>query len=106
MDESSVLKESFQLISKDFGLVEDKLTDDGLVSYEWLRKVLIARIQYLLDHDFNQLLNAMYRIDIPEDKVAAILAQRDHKRMVYDLADLVIEREKEKAVTRLKYRSI
>ncbi|MEM8893748.1 MAG: hypothetical protein AAGC88_04160 [Bacteroidota bacterium] len=91
-----------QLITKDFGLDETELADiDTMFELESrLEKV----VQYLLDKDFQRLVNAMYRIDLPESQFKAILATAEPDKVAQTLSKAILDREMEKAALRLKYR--
>jgi hypothetical protein len=106
MEELSELKlaeESVQLIEKDFGLEERQIVIGSDDASEELHRQLTRIVQYLLDKDFNRLLNAMYRIDIPEQQVKNILNIGKPDQLASDLADAIIQREKQKVITRFKY---
>ena len=91
------------LVVSDFNL-EDKR--DSLISndFEEFREKLQDLINYLLDHDFERLLNAMYRLDINEDKFRKALGNQQSENIARDIAELVIDREMQKVITRRKYR--
>ncbi len=57
-------------------------------------------IQELLHRDVYKLLNALYRIDVEEQKVKKALI---HENTAHELAQLVIKRLQEKAELRKKY---
>jgi hypothetical protein len=61
-----------------------------------LHAVLSARIEFLLVHEFEMLLAALYRIDVDEDRAAQAFALRDPPVVASRLADLVIARHLEK----------
>lgn len=105
MDKNTLVRESLKLIRKDFGLatVPALETVDNPVGR--LREFLTAQIRQLLDHDLHQLLNAMYRIDIPERRLREILELADPDKIASDLAEAVIGREFEKIRTRSHYSS-
>ncbi len=95
------------IINKDLSLGEDEslpeITDsDG---DELLEKNLTRLIQYLLDKDFNRLINAMYRIDIPENEFKLILETSDPDVLAKTLARRIISRAYQKLEIRKKYSS-
>lgn len=104
MDEFLLAEKSYQLIRKDLGLKEEIVLKDLNNDFDQLEEYLTKQVNHLLDHDFNALLNAMYRIDIPEDRVNHILYESSPDTLANNLARVIIEREKQKAITRLKYR--
>ena len=91
------------LVVSDFNLEGKR---DSLISnnFDEFREKLQDLINYLLYHDFERLLNAMYRLDINEDKFRKALANQLSENMARDLAELVIDREMQKVLTRRKYR--
>lgn len=101
--EVSIVKQSYDLIRKDFGLEEEWGFKDSENDFDRLEVFLTTQIRYLLDNDFNKLINALYRIDIPEAKVTHLL--NEAADLANSLAKVVIEREKQKIFTRLTYRS-
>ena len=91
------------LIIGDFHLEEKQ---DTLVSRDMqeFREKLRILIKYMLDREFEKLLNAMYRLDINEEKFKMVLSNQESQDVALDIADLVIEREMQKVITRRKYR--
>jgi hypothetical protein len=73
--------------------------------YEGLRQWLTERLVYLLLHDMERLLSILYRIDVSESKVKAAFAQQDPRKIAPLLAGLILQREWQKAETRLKYKN-
>lgn len=88
-----------QLIVKDFQL-EDQSPD--ISDLEKLRNWLAQQIVVLLDRDFQQFLNLLYRVDVNENKVKQAFAGDNP---IYELAGLIIERELLKVETRKRYSS-
>lgn len=58
------------------------------------------RLRYLLDHDFAHLLRLMYRLDIEEKAFAKALSMPEPADT---LAQMVLQRELQKAKTRIAY---
>jgi len=104
MDEVSLIKASYSLIKRDFGLQDDVSFENASSYIDRIKELLAIQINYLLDHDFNELLNILYRIDIPEEKVREALLLSSHGAVATHLVELVLERQQQKAITRLKYR--
>jgi len=95
----------YQLACKDLGLedIPDPTElDDPMIRLE---KLLEIRIKEMLDSDFEGLINAFYRIDLSEKKVKEILGFGRPATLAMQLARAVIEREKQKVITREQYRS-
>ena len=103
LKQMSLVQHSYQLIRKDLGLEDpfefenNERDDDRLVTF------LSNQVNYLLDHDFNKLLNALYRIDIPENKVKELLHSSKQGEIAKNIAIAIIEREKQKVITRQQY---
>lgn len=68
---------------------------------EVLRKVLTDHLAWLLDYQFERLLQAMYRIDVNEQEFRAVLT--GDAPVAPALAELVLQRELKKVKTRRLY---
>ena len=66
---------------------------DSNAAREWLEE----RVFELLNHDFNKLVNILYRIDVYETKAKHCFGKQN-KEIAKCLADLIWERQWEKAV--------
>ncbi len=106
MDEVTLVKESYQLIRKDFGLAEATEVEEAQIDFDWLEGYLTKQISHLMDHDFNRLLNALYRIDIPDTQTKELLQSSDSGQIAGNIAIAIIEREKQKVITRAQYRQL
>ena len=71
--------------------------------FQELRKVLITRIEELIQKDVEKLKWILYRIDVNEKKVYDALAANASLHYPEVLADLIIERQIEKARTRAQF---
>ena len=91
------------LVSKDLAL--DYELPDTIESIEELKNQLTQVINTLLNRDMNRLLTALYRIDVSEKKVKNILTVSSPENIASEIADLIIERESQKVITRKKYKS-
>lgn len=74
---------------------------DGLAG---LKTLLTNQIAFLLDRQFERLLQAMYRIDVNEQEFRAALT--GDAPVAETLAELVLQRELKKVETRRLYSSI
>lgn len=70
------------------------------VSVAELKRWLSEQVMYLLNHDFNRLVNLLYRIDVYESKAKTCFGKANHE-IADCLAELIWERQMEKA--RRKY---
>ena len=68
-----------------------------------LKEKLEKIVAYLLDNDFERLLNAMYRLDINEEKFKLALSGIGKNAISAEITDLIISREIQKLKTRMKY---
>lgn len=69
-----------------------------------LKEILTRQIAFLLDRQFERLLQAMYRIDVNEQEFRAVLA--GDAPVAEALAELVLQRELRKVETRRMYSSM
>ncbi len=106
MNEIKLATDSYELIRRDFGLTSEIEFEDEKNAFKRLEEYLTEQINDMLDHDFNQLLNALYRIDIAEVQVKKLLHESQPKELGLNLARAIIEREKQKVITREQYRSL
>ncbi|MEQ9404255.1 MAG: hypothetical protein RIM99_11745 [Cyclobacteriaceae bacterium] len=104
MDEVTLAKESYHLILKDFGLEEDMDFEEVDIVFDWLTDYLTRQVSILLDQDFNRLLNTLYRIDISEEKTKELINLSSPETIARNIAIAIIEREKEKVISRERYR--
>ena len=104
MNDKIDMVELQSVIVKDLHLEkeEEMLTSENI---EMFRDKLIQVINLLLHTDYHRLLNAMYRLDINEKLFREAFSGMHSPNVAARLADLVIEREKEKIETRKKYKS-
>jgi len=65
----------------------------------WLEKA----IRELIKGDLDKLMNALYIIDVPEEKAREAFALKNDMEISSHLAELVIQREQAKIKTRKKY---
>ena len=80
------------------------IEDPGLVfsNIEKLTNWLAGEIRFLIDQDFQKLMNILYRIDVNEDKTKMAFGTNDPAN---EIAKLIIERELQKIESRKKYKS-
>ena len=96
---SKELAISQQLIEQYFGLPEDS----SFIEYEQVLSRLEKQIQFLLNDDFQTLLNALYRIDVDEHKFRNALGLSKPQEVARKIGVLILDRIILKAQTRLKY---
>ncbi len=91
-----------EIIQNNFNLTKVTVEENSL---QKIRILLIDQLDFLIDHDFEKLLWILYRIDVIEEKAKVALAENTIQKPSEVLADLIIERQMEKAKTRLEYRA-
>lgn len=69
-------------------------------SFEALRKQLTEQINQLINEDFEKLVFLLYRIDVDEARMRALLAEQKNGNSAELLADLVLERQLQKIKSR------
>jgi hypothetical protein len=89
---SSLLK----IISKDFEISDD-------ISESQLRDTLVKTFEYLVEDDFQKLLQILYKADVDQYKLKALLENTEGKSSAEIIADAYIERQKAKVATWAKY---
>ncbi len=73
--------------------------------FDLLVEKLAFVINDFLDYDMSKLLNILYKIDVNEQQLKMILSEEQPENIAYKIAVLVVEREKQKVLTREKYKS-
>lgn len=90
-----------EIIRKDFE-IEKPLTDD--IDWDGLKAWLVKEIDYLMAKRLEFMFQVLYRIDVDERKAMQVFQRAGD--IADGLADLIIEREKQKVLSRLKYRQM
>ena len=85
-----------KIINKDFD-VSDQLSE------EQVREVMINAFAYLIDHDFQKLLQILYKADVDQDKLKFALENTENSTSAAVIADAYMARQKAKVVTWEKY---
>ena len=75
-------------------------------SYEAQFELLSQFIDHLIQTDFSRLLAILYRVDISEEKLKLNLAEnKDQQFSSRIIAQMLIDRELEKIISRAKYKN-
>ena len=85
-----------KIISKDFDLPEN-------ISESQLRDALVKTFEYLVEDDFQKLLQILYKADVDQHKLKELLEQTEGKSSAEIIADAYIERQTAKVQTWKKY---
>lgn len=96
-----ILKETQAVVKKDFNLTFEQEN----YSESELTDLLAEEIFRLIQQNLEQLFSILYRLDIDEQKVHTALAPNAEAPANLVIARLIIEREKQKAESRLRYRT-
>lgn len=88
-------KELVQQVNKDLAT---QLPDN--IGLEELKSKLALHINYLIQNDFEQLVNLLYRIDVSEAKIKSLLQHNPNENAGDIIAVAVIERQLQKIKTR------
>lgn len=91
-------EELSQALAQYFALPSDE------TAYEALLQRLTVEVQYLIDYNLEKLWNVLYRIDVSEKKVRELLANTPYTQHAQGIAQLIIERQQQKIITRKQYK--
>lgn len=94
-DIASTLGSSYELLPMD---VSVETRDE-------LRHILAERITTLLSTQPEKLMNILYRFDVSEDKIHDVFTKAFPFDIPFKVADLIIERQQQKLLTRQQYSS-
>ena len=94
------MEELTKLIAKDLQL---DISGMEFPDEDVLRLYLHKQIAFLMDKEFNKLINIFYRLDLDEKKMMGVIALSSPETVVDELVSLVLEREKLKIYYRQKY---
>lgn len=75
------------------------------LTYEELRNKLTVYFNELINSDFEKLVFLLYRIDVNEARMRALLAHKEGQDSAGLIADLVIERQLQKIESRKQFRN-
>ncbi len=98
--ENSITKQTTELIARDFGLEigEEPLTEEQLFD------LLANEVAYMIEHRLDFLLSLMYRLDVKEQAIRKALAPDAPEIANIGLAKLILQRQKDRIFTKLKYK--
>lgn len=73
------------------------------ITWEETRLLLINKINDLINNDFQKLVYYLYRIDVDENRMRALLDKKEGENAAELISDLIIERQLQKIENRKKY---
>ncbi|UKT65153.1 hypothetical protein [Pedobacter mucosus] len=85
-----------KIISKDFD-IEDNLSEDKL------RQTMVDAFAYLIDNDFPKMIQILYKADVDQHKLKALLETVEGKSAAEVIADAYLIRQQAKIETWKKY---
>lgn len=85
-----------KIIAKDFELPEN-------ITESQLREVLVKTFEYLVEDDFQKLLRILYKADVDQYQLKALLENTEEQSSAEIIADAYIARQKAKLATWEKY---
>lgn len=98
--EKAQLLATKDLIARDFPIENT----DGEITEEKLLELLAEQIAFLIENKMEFLMSLLYRLDIDERKVDFALSPISPKPPHLAIAELVLERQKQRAFTKMTYR--
>lgn len=97
---SSASSDIINAINNDWAVqINDQLSEDELI------KAFAAHLNDMIVLDFSQLIIALYRIDVSEQKIRQTLKENPKADAGRIIAHLIVERQKQKIKTRELFRS-
>lgn len=75
------------------------------VQRQELKDQLIFYVNHLLLHDFNKLVQILYRVDVSERKLKELLQENPQTDAALIIADLLIKRQEEKIKIRKAFKT-
>jgi hypothetical protein len=85
-------------ISKELGIIVDEQ------DHSFGKKVLVEKINDLINNDFQKLVSILYRMDVSEIKLKQLLTENTGTNAGIIIANLMIERQEQKIISRQQFR--
>jgi hypothetical protein len=73
------------------------------ITFDEIKEKMAAYINHLINHDFQQLVMLLYRVDVNESKLRSLLKENRNEHAGSLIAELIIERQLQKIKTRKEY---
>lgn len=100
--EEEIELQTTELIKRDFDIVAD---DKPSLSEAELLEKLADYLVYMIEGQMEYLLSLMYRLDIDEAKINEAISPFSTEAPNIGLAKLIIERQKQRAFTKVTYKT-
>jgi hypothetical protein len=101
-DKDPLFNETVQLIYSDFE--EEKMELLNKNNFGSFQEALTNVVRHMLYHNYKKLINILYKMDVDEKKYTQLFKDLPSDKISNAVADLIIERAREKAAFRQKYR--
>jgi|NOAtaT_6_FD_contig_91_1532763_length_1888_multi_3_in_0_out_0_2 hypothetical protein len=98
--DTAQLRVTTELIAHDFAIENA----EGEITEAQLLEILAGQIEVLIERKMEFLLSLLYRLDIDERKVDFALSPFSPKPPHVAIAELVLERQKQRAFTKMSYK--
>lgn len=100
------IKDISKIIEKDFTLQDSQslIPSVDLGSLEEFKKYLTQKVTYLLENNYDVLINTLYRIDVNESRLSELFSGKNRANIPEVIAELIIERQLQKVRFRQKYK--
>lgn len=106
MNDRTEIQSLQKFVEKDF--VDDRfrtlIPNNDFERFEEFRNYLIVKLKEMYEHNYELLLNTLYRIDVSETKLSELFSSKHGDNITERLADLIIERQLQKIRFRQQYR--
>ncbi len=99
MHDDDSLQQLQALVAQDF----EPVPTERMLTEAQLLEVLSEQIAWMLEHKLEYLMSLMYRLDVPESKVDEALSPAAEAPAHLALAQLILERQKQRVRTKRQY---
>lgn len=106
MNSKTEIQSLQKIVEKDFvdRRFRTLIPNNDFEKLEEFRKYLIIKLKDMYEHNYELLVNTLYRIDVSEDKLSELFGGLNRDDIPGRLADLIIDRQLQKIRFRQKYR--
>jgi len=106
MNDLTEIQSLQRIVEKDFvdGRFRTLIPNNDFENLEEFRSYLIVKLKEMYEHNYELLLNTLYRIDVSENKLSELFGGQNIEDIPGRLADLIIERQLQKIRFRQQYR--
>ncbi|MFO7525737.1 MAG: hypothetical protein R6W68_09805 [Ignavibacteriaceae bacterium] len=100
------IKSLQKIVTKDFvdSSFKTLIPDNEFEKLEEFRQYLITKVREMYEHNYELLVNTLYRIDISEIKLSELFGGKHRNDIPEQLTDLIIERQLQKIRFRQQYK--